>query len=347
MSNFYYEHIGHMQCCEITLQLYKHLYELSKGEIGKHISIKEIIYRICFEGFSEKQAVSELDRFYYGGLAQDHFDGTCSTTYIFKDYYTQIINESRDQKNIIAVLARESKLKNKYNITLQETTFFDPRVYEIINRYKLRSGGARDFIRSVTLQELNDLVQDVSTVVQNERFPIMNIDDLISLVKTYGKYWASVGGNYSWIIFSQRYYVEVEFEEYRRLIAAMGKPVEWGGKSKDLSHHEIVEILGDEAHLKKFVNNLIVRKLKNGDYRLTCPGYLMFERMEKGRIFEFELRRVNDECFELLACNADDCLHKSLFPEQNTNTLMRLRYEGTLEEIKRLISTTLTRQYSF
>lgn len=348
MSKFYYEHIGHMQCCEITLTLYKHMHDLSKCSVN--VPIKELINRACCDGYSRKIAYSELDRLFYGGVIQDQHDGYCKFTYIGEDYYNQLINESKYQKNCIAMLVRGSKLKGKYNITLQETTFFNPLIYKVIEKYSLRSGGARDFIRCVDIPTLNNLIGDLSENICYEPISIDTIEDLIEQVKLNGKYWASVGGKYSWIIFSQRYHVDVDFINYKKLIYVMIRPPEWGGRTRELSHAELLNLLGNEQEIERFLYNIIIRKTPFDTYRLTCPGYLIYERLTKGKVFEFELRKKPcNNFFELLACNAYDCTHEHLFKNVPNagSTLMSLLQEGELKDMQEIINSSITGKMVF
>lgn len=343
MNNFYYEHIGHMQCCEITLAIYKNLFLLSGGKTDTPVSINDLINLTKLDGFGEKIIISEIDRFFYGGTARNLFDGNCIMTYIGLDYYNQLIKETPQQKNIIALLIRKSKRKNMYNITLQETTFFEEDTYDVIKKYCLRNGGARDFIKSISLETLNNLIIDLSKTIKNEKFDISTIKDVIDLIKQSGKYWASVGGKYSWIIFSQRYNVNVDFEKYKSLVDVMRHPTEWG-HGKDIAYNDIISILDDETTLKQFIDNLIIRKLDNGNYRMTCPGYLMFERINKGYIFEFQIQKMDENKFSILACNASDVSHNEFFVEKENQTLMHLNETGTIEEIIRIINNVLENQ---
>lgn len=341
MSEFYYEHIGHMQCAEITLVVLNNLYALSKGDISKPVEISKLVEKTRMSGFSDKIINSEIDRFFYGGIARNLFDGNCVLTYIGLDYYTQLIKEVSYQKNVIALLVRRSKRKGMYNITLQETTFFNKETYDVIAKYSLRSGGARDFIKSVDLAILNNLVLDLSKTIYGEELYAENFDDVNQLVKKYGKYWVSVGGKYSWIIFSQRYKVNVNMEKYKNLVLAMKRPTEWGF-GNDLSHKEIIDILGSEKEINNFINNLIIRKLSNGWYRMTSPGYLIFERINKGYILEFEIQKSYNNQYLMLVCSAKDNKNEKLFSSLENSTLMKLHKKGDINQINYAINQVLT-----
>ena len=102
--------------------------------------------------------------------------------------------------------------------------------------------------------------------------------------------------------------------------------------------------MDDETTLKQFIDNLIIRKLDNGNYRMTCPGYLMFERINKGYIFEFQIQKMDENKFSILACNASDVSHNEFFVEKENQTLMHLNETGTIEEIIRIINNVLENQ---
>ena len=345
MSNFYYEHIGHMQCSVITLELLKELYNQSNTQINFPCSIVKIINYLKTKGYKQKIIESEIDRFFYGGLAQEIGDDTCVMTYIGKDYYEQLLIDASNQKNKLGFLIRPSKRRNRYSVTVQDTTFYNKKIYEVINKYSLRSGGARDFIKSMDLFSLNGLIKELSLVLEDEIFQINNFDDLINLVKSEGKYWSSVGGKYSWIIFAQKYNVKIDMVKYEKLVNTMRHPTEWGGRAKDLSYNEVKELLDDDATINEFIDNIVIRKLKNGYFRLTCPGYLMHERVKKGPILEFELLKSNIENnYKIQVCKADDCNYSGIFSFIRNEAIMRYCDEGSIEDLLKKINFAIEGQ---
>lgn len=324
-NTYFYEHIGHMQFSVLTLETFKAISTLTQEKVGVFVEFNEIKELIIKAGFTEKQAISELDRFCYGFECTDKFDSKgnykLALTKIGQSFLKSLVNESENQSSMIAFLMRPAKRKFNWNITIQESTFFNEEIYELIKLYKFRQGGARDFIRTISLNEfLEFLEKAISSLSQISNPNIASLDTCIEKVKKHGKYWASVNSKYSWFVYSQKFSLPFNAFDwccYDTLISVLIRPTEWGGGGKDITYTEIIKLLKNENTFYKFRENGIIRpiwkdsKIENASFRITSPGYLMWERKKKGFIYEFQIKKLNSEIYELALCDAFD------FPQKN------------------------------
>jgi len=317
-DTFFYEHIGHMQFSVLTLRTLSVLKSLTGGIEKSFVSWEKARKEIKKFGFSTKQAEGELDRFCYGFECMDRFSNSVheiALTHIGIGFLKHLMKESSYQSSQIAFLARKARRKKHWNIIVQESTFFNPEIYQLISDFRFRSGGARDFIRSISIDELMQFLSltfDSLSIAPN-KFE-SSLESIITQVETYGKYWASVSGRYSWFVFTQRFelpFSSKDWELYDNLMIAMIRPPEWGG-GKDILYSELIGLLEEEERLLRFRKEGIIRpiwtsqNIEKSKFRLTAPGYLMWERKKKGFLFEFCSRRLSKEKFELTLCNATD-----------------------------------------
>ncbi len=174
-----------------------------------------------------------------------------------------------------------------------------------------------------------------------------SLQDIIRKVETLGKYWASVGSRYSWFVFTQKFKLPFsvkDWELYDSLISVMIRPPEWGG-GKDMLYEELIELLECKERLLQFRKEGIIRPIwtsldfEKSKFRLTSPGYLMWERKKKGFLFEFHLRRLSENNFELALCNATDLPQgflsdPSLFTRSNNMpSLVKIGTKATVIDI--------------
>lgn len=354
---FFYEHIGHMQFSVLTLETFKALNSATNGEINTFVDFNQVKELIMKTGFTEKQSVSELDRFCYGFECIDKFDSNgnhkLAFTEIGQSFLKSLINESENQSAMIAFLMRPAKRKLNWNITIQESTFFNTEIYELIAEYKFRQGGARDFIRTLALSDFLDFleraIEKLSYLPKNME---ISLDSCIEKVKKHGKYWASVSGKYSWFVYSQKFclpFDTFEWSCYDELLRKLIRPTEWGGGGNDVSYKEILRILKDETIFHKFRNNGIIRpiwtdlKIENALFRLTAPGYLMWERKKKGFIYEFQIKRIDSEICELALCDAFDfpTIDKSRLTNKSSSDFINWSVNLHQEEIRQTICSLL------
>ncbi len=312
---FYYEHIGHMQISVLTLELYDVILKLSQNNIGKPIKVREIVDIIKNRGFSTKVIVNEIERFFYGFECIETYDNSIkylSLTQMGLDYINEIMKVVKLQESGVAFIVKNSRKKNSVNVIVQESTFFNPQIYSLLKQKKFRDGGARDFLKCLPINDFSSLLRNI---VPNLRETFDNnyasIDECKKLVENNGKYWSSVSSKYSWIYFKQKYSInfsEVEWKQYELIIDYAKRPVEWGGNASDISHDWMID---KKINVTSFLNTGIIRKLySNGKflnkYRLTAPGYLIFERKNRGYLLECILRREKSDNLILEICNASD-----------------------------------------
>lgn len=320
MNNiYYYEHIGHMQFSVLTLKSLAAINDLVSGEIGKYVLWSKVQTKIEESGFSSKQATNELERFCYGFECLDKYNESgyreIMLTNVGRSFIDKLLSEAPYQSSQFAFLMRPAKKKRHWNVIIQETTFFNPEIYELIERFCFRKGPARDFVKCICIDDLLNLIDVVSDYLSpTEPKQPMSLTECADKVKRHGKYWASVGGNYSWFVFAQRYelpFMAADWECYDNLISELIRPTEWGG-GKDIPYKRLLELIKDKDRFATFRNHGLFRpiwKSKNISdalFRLTAPGFLMWERKNKGFIYEFCLRRLLDGQFELDLCDASD-----------------------------------------
>lgn len=153
---------------------------------------------------------------------------------------------------------------------------------------------------------------------------IASIAECIEQIKAYGKFWISAANIYAWLFFKQKYellFNEKDWQNYKKIIEAAKYPVEWGGRAKDLTEKELVSF-DAEIDIDKFINNGIIRKLydENGrpySYRLTVPGYVMWQRKERGFLLEVLITRLDTENYITEICDASDKINYYLYSSKN------------------------------
>lgn len=316
---FFYEHMGHMQFSILTLETYRALQNLAENKEGVFVLWEKASEEIQKAGFSKRQAEGELERFCYGFECLDQYDlngvHEISLTHIGLRFLSNLLSESSCQSSQIAFLMRPARRNNFWNVIVQESTFFSPAIYEIIAKFKFRPGSARDFLRCISTEDLMNFLELVFgnlDKAQNERS--QTLVECVDQVKLHGKYWASVGGRYSWFVFAQKfelYFSDEDWDYYDVLIRELIRPPEWGG-GKDMFFGQLAQLLGGEDRLVRFRKAGIVRpvwsskNIEKSQFRLTSPGYLMWERKKKGFIFEFRARKKSETDFELALCDSTD-----------------------------------------
>lgn len=342
-----------MQFSVLTLKTFDALQSLTNGKEGIFVLWEKVRKEIKKYGFSQRQAEGELDRFCYGFECMDRYNNgihEIAITHVGIGFLEHLLDESPYQTNQIAFLIRKAKRKKYWNATIQESTFFNPEVYRLISEFKFRPGGARDFIRSICIEELVQFLSLASDKLTPSPEKLKeSLQDIITKVETLGKYWASVGSRYSWFVFTQKFelpFSAKDWELYDSLMSVMIRPPEWGG-GKDVLYKELVELLEGKKRLLRFRKEGIIRPiwtsqdLEKSKFRLTSPGYLMWERKKKGFLFEFRMRRLSENNFELALCDATDLPQGFLFDSSvftRSNSIPSLVNTGTKEAVIDVIS---------
>lgn len=304
-----------MQFSVLTLKTLIALEEYTNCQVGLFVPWYDIKSTIVNRGFSDKQANGELERFCYGYECVERFTNhkrEIALTSVGRAFIDILVQESLYQSSQVAILMRPAKRKRQYNVIVQESTFFNPLIYEIISKYKFRKGPARDFLRclpiEVILQFISELLSELSS--SSPKQP-SSLDVCVKQVEKYGKYWASVGGKYSWFVFAQKYQLPfnlTEWDYYKQLIKLLIRPPEWGG-GKTISTKSILSLLGEKSRLQLFQGLGIIRPIWSSQdlqFQLTALGYLMAERESKGFIYEFRIRRESNSDYEIALCDASD-----------------------------------------
>lgn len=358
---YFYEHIGHMQFSTLTLHTYLALTEYTKGEIGFFVPWENVQSRIENFGFSKRLSYGELDRFCYGFECIDRYkDGKreIAITEIGALFLRHLLHEAPLQSGQIAFLARPAKRHDFWNVTVQETTFFNPEIYKLITEYKFRNGGARDFIKSIDtgtlLEFLGKALPALSAIKSAQNY---SLGDCIAQVEQNGKYWASVGGKYSWYVYPQKFVLDFDAEDwicYDEVIKNLIRPPEWGG-GKDFLYSDFLRLVRNEKRFVKFRNSGIIRPIWNsGDIkksvlRITSPGYLMWERKRKGFVFECLIHRTAQDNFSFHLCDALDFPREKAKADnlQKTDGLPSYAATGSLEEILEMVKAMHKKQISF
>lgn len=317
MSNlFFYEHIGHMQISVLTLELYDAILRISNNCPEKKIVVDDIIKIMISKGFPLKVIHSEIDRFFYGYECIESYEQGIrylEMTQLGYDYINEIKKAILQQKSEFAFIIRTARKKGYVNTIIQESTFFEPYIYEIIKNYHFREGGARDFLKCISIGDFQNVIEDVVPCLQETKsVQEATIEECIDIIQRNGKYWSGVYSKYSWIFFKQKYVLNFgrdEWEDYKKIIAYAKRPVEWGGDSKDIPQQFMEE---NQIKPYAFLKAGIIRKLYYtngvfaGLYRLTAPGFLIFERKERGFLLECVLRKETGDNFVLNICDASD-----------------------------------------
>lgn len=317
---FFYEHMGHMQFSTLTLHALKAIESLSEGKVDVFVPWATVRGYLEKQGFSVNQADGELERFCYGFECIDHYDrsGThlIALTGLGRSYIDHILAAGSYQRSLLAFIMRRARKRNCWNVIVQESTFFNQEVYELLRQYNFRPGPARDFLRCIST---TDVVSFITSVVEllspaGVECKAASLCDCIRLVEREGKYWASVGGKYSWFVFGQKYNLPLnadDWQRYRILVKSLIRPPEWGG-GREIAYSDLCDVLGGSDAVLTFRNAGIVRpRWTNGDitsarFCLTAPGYLMWERNTKGFCYEFLIKRESTEVFSLGLCRATD-----------------------------------------
>lgn len=347
-ESFYYEHIGHMHIDVITLELYKSIFALSSKD-NELIQVSQIFDMLRNKGFSSKVINSEIERFFYGFMCIEKYIGSSRILTITQNglnYINEITKSIFLQKNQFAFIVRNSRKKGYVNVTIQESTFFSLKTYEIIREYDFRDGGTRDFVKCIKLDLLNQFLGKIllSLDIYNDA-PVASITECIEQVKSYGKFWNSIVYKYSWLFFKQKYellFNEKDWQNYKKIIETAKYPVEWGGKAKDLTEKELFSF-DTEIEIDKFVNSGIIRKLYDENYhpysyRLTVPGFVMWQRKERGFLLEVLITRLDNESYVTEICDASDKINYYLYNNQNVEYGKCLRnYYSTMDFLNDVI----------
>lgn len=307
--------MGHMQISVLTLELYTAIFELTKDKINSLVKVQDIIELMERKKFPRKVILSEIERFFYGFECIESFiDNTryLCLTQLGIDYMNEIMKEILKQDSEIAFIVRDSRKKGNVNVIVQESTFFDNKIYQLLQKYRLRDGGTRDFLKCLPINELKEFIGEVMYSLNKEKAgDNATLEECIDLVTRSGKYWSSVASRYAWIFFRQKYeinFTKSEWEQYGEILNYAKRPVEWGGDSKDVPEDFMRE---NNIEINNFLNLGIIRKLFDkgqflNKYRLTAPGYLMHERKERGFLLECILRKNADGQFSIYICEASD-----------------------------------------
>lgn len=317
---FFYEHLGHMQISVLTLDLYKILFELSSAAKEVPIRVDDISNKLRLRGYHEKAILSEIERFFYGyECFEEYIEGIryMSITPLGSYYINEIKHSIKSQRNQLAIIIRNSRRKDYVNVIVQESTFFDSNLYYLLEKYKFRTGGARDFLKCIKISELIDFLTEAidnlnedGNTYKDGKLP--QIEECISIIEKNGKYWNGVGSKYSWLFFKQKYeldFMEKEWKDYATIMQYMKHPVEWGGNAKDASLEDLRNIDRDFI-IEPFLNYGILRRLYSEKqelkYRLTAPGFLMWERKNRGFLLEILITRQSATTYSVDFCHASD-----------------------------------------
>lgn len=316
-SNFKYEHIGHMQFSTLTINALMVLLEMSGNIIGDFVDWEEVQIEVIRQGFSQRQAHGELERFCYGGECREKYDNgirKISLTKLGDQFVKNLIDKSDKQNCEVAVLLRPSRRKGFWNSVVQESTFWPKEVYEILKEYGFRNGPARDFLRSLNEDSVIELCREFMTGIdiRNDIEKKKDLSYCLEMISKYGKYWSSVGGKYSWFVFPQTYDVPWKSDEeelYDRIIEKCIRPPEWGNGGI-LKNDEFNQIADAEKRMK-FLEVGILRPIYSDKgellhYQLTAPGFLMWERIKKGPIIEILISRIGKTLYEVSICDGTD-----------------------------------------
>lgn len=351
-SFFYYEHMGHMQFTALTLRTFQVLNQWTGGAPGVFVPWDQIRQNIT--GFSDRLIEGELDRFCYGFEAMDRVnqrgDREIALTEVGISFLTNLIGDAPYQASQLAILLRPARRRRHYNVIVQESTFFNPEMYEVIRRFGFRQGSARDFLRCLGLDDLRSFVLAACDALSPAPdSPASSLEQCLVAVQTQGKFWPAGGGHYAWFVFPQSFKFDADdWIFYDRLVRTMVRPTEWGGGGRDLTGGDTLAILENEERLHRFRDQGIIRPLLQtanrlpGAYRLTSPGYLMWERKTLGFLFEFRLRKLSEGCIEIALCDAADLPEISLSDVWVSHQIPSLRmYADQIDQVYHLLERQL------
>lgn len=351
-NNFFYEHIGHMQFSTLTLQSLIIIEEMTKGKIGKFILWSEARQSIIDRGFTYKQADGELDRFCYGFECRDRYcDGQheLALTVVGRMFIDSLTIEANKQSSQIAILLRPARRQDHWNIIVQESTFWPQKMYDLVQKFNLRKGPARDFLKCLPMVSVLDFFSESaeSLHVVPKEVSHTDLSNCLRIVETHGKYWGTVGGKYSWFVFPQYFEMPLkigDWEKYQELVKILIRPPEWGG-GKVIKPTVMRKLLGTERQ-QRFLKIGIVRPVYSSMeqlqyYQMTAHGYLMWERRCKGPVYELNLRRLsgNDYCLSLCAAS-DMPNHERQFSKQDN--FPTWQFKGTKDELISKINILLS-----
>ena len=162
---FTYEHIGHMQISVLTFELYKAILQKCEGNYFRKIKVDVIRNILIKKGYSLNAIDSEIERFFYGFECIKILDNNqfyLSLTPIGVNYINEIKKYISHQSSQFAFIVKNARRKNSINVVIQESTFFDRNIYKLINEYKFHSGGSRDFIKCIPIDEFMDFLEKVT-----------------------------------------------------------------------------------------------------------------------------------------------------------------------------------------
>jgi len=338
--------MGHMQFSELTIIVYRSIEELSQNY--PFIAYDDLLNKVMSFGFSEKLSRSEIDRFCYGHECSEKIINgqrkikLSKIGWMFKKYLFEYLDI---QNCHVAILFRKSKKKDCYNIVLQESTFFSNEIYDTIKHLGLRQGPARDYLKCINLNEMENFICNIlSSLPIKGREIAPDWDRALQMIDQYGKYWNSIGCKYSWFVFPQKYeldFYENDFQNYHLLVEKLIRPPEWGG-GKYMTRDEIIFILnGDDNFFEKSLSNGIIRPIwstvnfANGcydKYALTALGYLMWERYAKGSIYECMFMKSSSDVIKSALCDAYDIGEIAGF-EKNFEVVPSWEYSSNQKDV--------------
>lgn len=345
MSKFFYEHIGHMQFSELTVSVYTSIERI--GGENSFVEYEQLVCEVVKCGFSEKLARSEIDRFCYGFECQEKIlNGirVINLTNIGKMFRENLFESLSWQGCHMAIIVKKSKRTNCRNIVLQESTFFSEELYNLVSKYKLRKGPARDFLKCMSITEINEFLEEwLALLSVSESCFKNNWEQVRKMIRTNGKSWKSIGCKYSWFVYPQKYQLDFsldDFKKYQLIVKNLIRPPEWGG-GKYMSKDELVKIIGLDFFEKSLENGIIrqvwtVSKRFKGNFTthaMTAVGYLMWERYEKGFLHEYLYVKTGEEKFKLSFCRAYDLTNKSSFWRENTNSVPFFEFCGNRKTV--------------
>lgn len=323
---FIYEHIGHMHFSTLTLRTLDVLCALTDGRTGIFVPLSRVAGDIQDGTFSPRLVASELDRMCYGFECIEERDRSgerhLALTSLGHAFIEHLLSDAAFQAAQLAVLIRPSRRKSHWNLVIQESTYFTPDTYDALRRHGFRSGPARDFLKSLSSDRLDAFLKDALGTLKVASQPPrpVTLRACREEVARTGRVWSAVKGRYAWFVFGQRFEVSLSDDAwggYCELIKRGVRPPEWRGGC-DIPCAELSTLLGSDHRVDTFRNAGVIRPVWKGEccqpshYRLTAPGYLMWERKTRGVVFEFLLRRMAPDQFLLGLCDASDLPRMSI-----------------------------------
>jgi hypothetical protein len=195
----------------------------------------------------------------------------------------------------------------------RKVLFFTPGVYQVLQAFQFRAGGAREFFRCLRRDDLIHFVDQATAQLAPTPAECRgSVQESLALIQQRGKYWASVGGRYAWFVFPQRFSLCFTLDEWRlydQLITRLTRPPEWGG-GLAASFNELTTLLQSADRLHAFRQAGIIQPLWESThftdvgFCLAARGYLIWERKTRDFLLEVRLRRLEPHRFELAVCQA-------------------------------------------